>query len=112
MISLLSAGLCSGGAAIDDPHDVGFLHDHQFLAVEASLCARSLAEQHAVTRFEVERMDLAVLASGTWPDGDDISLHRFSWAVSGMMIPPVVFASCSTRRITTRSCKGLDFMRI
>src|SRR6516225_7639268 len=28
----------------------------------------------------------------------------FSWAVSGMMIPPVDFASCSTRRISRREC--------
>src|SRR5271165_1031792 len=36
----------------------------------------------------------------------------FSWAVSGMMIPPLVLASCSSRRITTRSCNGLNFMKI
>src|SRR5262249_6867021 len=34
----------------------------------------------------------------------------FSLAVSGMMMPPVVFSSCSTRRITTLSCSGLNFM--
>src|SRR3954452_21226376 len=31
----------------------------------------------------------------------------FSLAVSGMMIPPAVFSSASTRLIRTRSCKGL-----
>src|SRR5271166_1923720 len=34
----------------------------------------------------------------------------FSCAVSGMMIPPVVFSSAFTRRITTRSCKGRNFI--
>src|SRR5665648_667134 len=34
----------------------------------------------------------------------------FSAAVSGMMIPPVVFSSSSIRLTTTRSCKGLNFM--
>src|SRR5215207_8979221 len=30
----------------------------------------------------------------------------FSFAVSGMMMPPLVFSSASIRRTTTRSCKG------
>src|SRR5262249_14753054 len=30
----------------------------------------------------------------------------FSLAVSGMMIPPALFSSCSTRRTSTRSCSG------
>src|SRR5215469_15069728 len=30
----------------------------------------------------------------------------FSLAVSGMMMPPAVLASCSTRRTSTRSCNG------
>ena len=34
----------------------------------------------------------------------------FSWAVSGMMIPPLVLVSSSTRRTTTRSCRGRNFM--
>src|SRR5579862_586301 len=35
----------------------------------------------------------------------------FSWAVSGMMMPPRVFSSWPTRRITTRSCSGRKPMR-
>jgi len=31
-------------------------------------------------------------------------------AVSGMMIPPAVFSSASTRRTRTRSCNGRKFM--
>ena len=34
----------------------------------------------------------------------------FSAAVSGMMMPPAVLVSLSTRRTTTRSCKGRNFM--
>src|SRR5205823_4226239 len=34
----------------------------------------------------------------------------FSFAVSGMMMPPVVFSSASTRRMTTRSCNGRNPM--
>src|SRR5713226_9341139 len=33
----------------------------------------------------------------------------FSLAVSGMMMPPTVFSSCSMRRISTRSCNGRKF---
>ena len=36
----------------------------------------------------------------------------FSFAVSGMMIPPAVFSSASSRRTTTRSCRGRNFIRI
>src|SRR6266851_8052651 len=34
----------------------------------------------------------------------------FSLAVSGMMMPPAVFASCSMRQIRTRSCNGRNFI--
>src|SRR5262249_15785427 len=34
----------------------------------------------------------------------------FSLAVSGMMMPPAVFSSLSTRRTTTRSCRGRNAM--
>src|SRR5215207_5536188 len=34
----------------------------------------------------------------------------FSFAVSGMMMPPFVFSSASIRRTTTRSCSGRNFM--
>src|ERR1700746_1113295 len=77
MIVFLSARLCSGGAALDDAHDVGLLHDHQFLAVEANLCARPLSEQHAVAGLDVERVHLAVFPAGTRPDSDALAFHRF-----------------------------------
>ena len=36
----------------------------------------------------------------------------FSFAVSGMIMPPAVFSSSSMRLTTTRSCRGLKFMPI
>src|SRR5260370_38137679 len=36
------------GGAFDDAHDVGLLHDQEFLAIELHLGAGPLAEQHAV----------------------------------------------------------------
>jgi len=37
MIVSFSALVASGSAALDDTHDVGFLHDHQLLAVDLDL---------------------------------------------------------------------------
>src|SRR6266853_1450657 len=76
MIVPLSASFRSGGAALDEPHDVGLLHDHQFLAFEADLCARPLSEQHAVAGLYVEWVDLPIFAAGTRPDRDDVTFHR------------------------------------
>ena len=42
-------------------------------------------------------------------NGDDFAFRGFSFAVSGMMIPPLVFSSSSIRLTMTRSCKGLIF---
>src|ERR1700751_5944528 len=76
MVVFLSARLCSGGAALDEAHDVGLLHDHQFLAVEANLRARPFAEQYAVACLYVEWVDLPVFAAGTRPNRDDVTFHR------------------------------------
>ena len=61
---------------IDHAHEVGFLHDHQLLAVELDLGARPFAEQHAVAGLDIERMQLAGLVANAGPDGDDLALHR------------------------------------
>jgi len=37
MIASFSALIASGSAAVDDTHDVGFLHDHQLFAVDLDL---------------------------------------------------------------------------
>src|SRR5689334_1703421 len=72
----LSRFALGGGGAIDDPHEVRFLHDHQLLAVELDLGAGPFAEQHAVADLDVQRTNLAVLGARTRPDGDDFTLHR------------------------------------
>src|SRR5437016_4220838 len=76
MIVFLSARLCSGGAALEEAHDVGLLHDHQFFAVDLDLGARPFPEQHAVAGLDVERLHLAVVPAGTRPNGDDLAFHR------------------------------------
>src|SRR6202522_668379 len=44
-----------GAGALDQPHDVGLLHDQKVLAVDLDLGAGPFAEQYPVTRFEFER---------------------------------------------------------
>src|SRR5258707_7409101 len=67
----------------DDAHDVGFLHDDEVLTIDLDLGARPFAEQHAVARFDVGRLDLAVLAAQAGADRDDVALHRFFLGVIG-----------------------------
>src|SRR6185437_10968359 len=93
-MSVLSSGLCRqwglcvsweegpsgrlllGDAALDDAHDVGLLHDQEFLAIELHLGARPLAEQDPVAFLHIERDDLALLVARAGTDGDDLALHR------------------------------------
>src|SRR5580704_3208966 len=60
----------------DDAHDVGLFHDDQLFAVELDLGARPFAEQHAVSLFDVERDELAVLATGAGAARHDLAFHR------------------------------------
>src|SRR6185437_12284198 len=64
------------GLALDDAHDVAFLHDDQLFAVELDLGAGPLAEQHPVARLDVERMEFAILTPRAGADGDDLALLR------------------------------------
>src|SRR5262249_44027756 len=82
MVSLSRVDVCSGGLParagrlLDHAHDVRLLHDHQLLTIELDLSSRPLAEEDAVTRLDIERVDLAVLATRAGADGDDLALHR------------------------------------
>src|SRR5437870_1712677 len=60
----------------DDAHDVGLLHDQEFLAVELDLGARPLAEQDAVAGLDIDRRELAGLVAAARADGDDLALAR------------------------------------
>src|SRR3954451_18567050 len=62
--------------ALDDAHDVGLLHDQEFLAIELHLGAGPLAEQHAVAGLYVERLDLPLFVARTRADRDHLALHR------------------------------------
>src|SRR6266851_504765 len=69
-------GFLRRGGPIDHTHDVGFLHDHEVLAIELDLGARPLSEQHTVAALDVERVQLAILIAHAGANSDDFALHR------------------------------------
>src|SRR5215831_18149746 len=77
MIVSLSTLGASGSATVDDPHDVGFLHDHHFLAVDLDFGPRPLAEEDTIAGLDIKRMNLAVFAADARSDRDDIAFHGF-----------------------------------
>src|SRR5271170_3731153 len=60
----------------DHAHDVGFLHDQQFLAVDLDFGARPLAEQNLVALLDVEWGQLAVFIATARASRDDLALLR------------------------------------
>src|ERR1700675_3204024 len=60
----------------DHAHDVGLLHDQEFLAVQLDFGARPLAEQDAVARLYVDGGQLAGLIAAARADGDHFA---FLW---------------------------------
>src|SRR5246127_555877 len=69
-------GFGLGQAAFDHAHNVAFLHDHEVLTIDLDLGARPLAEQDAVARPDVQRVDLALLIAGAVADGNHFALDR------------------------------------
>src|SRR5437016_4491754 len=64
-------------AALENAHDVGLLHDQEFLSVDLHLGARPFAEQHKVPRLYFGSHAFAVLVQSTRTYGDDFALLRF-----------------------------------
>ena len=65
------------GLLLEHPHDVAFLHDQVFDAIDLDLGARPLAEQDPITRLDVNRDELAGFVTPSRTDGDDFALLRF-----------------------------------
>src|SRR5579863_8208006 len=106
-------GLLLGRRFLEHSHDVGLFHDQDLLTVDLDLGARPLAEQHAIADLEIDRDELAgTVAAPTGPTATISPCEGFSWAVSGMMMPPADFASGSIRSTTTQSCSGRNFIGI
>src|ERR1700720_3634520 len=72
----LSGLLLARGGVGDDAHDVGLLHDQEFLAIELHFGAGPLAEQNAVSGLHIQRLKLASFVAGTGANSDDFALHR------------------------------------
>jgi hypothetical protein len=95
-----SGGLLFGLGIDQHPHNVALFHYEVLDAIDFDLGARPFAEQDAVADLDVDRDELAALVAAAGANGDDLALLR---AVSGMIMPPAVFASASIRSMTTRS---------
>src|SRR5580704_17089226 len=57
-------------------HDIGLLHDQEFVAVELDLGTRPLAEQHPFADLYVDRNQDAALVTSARADGRDFALRR------------------------------------
>src|ERR1700726_4423013 len=57
-------------------HDVGLLHDQEFVAVELHLGTRPLAEQHPVADLDVDGNQLAALVASARADPRGFALRR------------------------------------
>src|SRR5258708_28140802 len=76
--------LLRDGTALKDTHDVGLLHDEQFLAIDLHFCSRPLAEQNKVTRRHFRNDALPIVVKSARADREDLAflrllLHRVSY---------------------------------
>src|SRR5690242_14095946 len=105
------ARLCdlpAGLDAFEHTHDVGFLHDEEFLAIDS--VPDHLPNNTRSPALRSMGMSLPASSRAPGPTATTSPSCGFSWAVSGIIMPPFVFSSPSRRRMTTRSCSGLNFM--
>jgi hypothetical protein len=108
-----SGGLLgSSTSLLDNAQDVAFLHDKEVFAVDADLGPGPLAEQDEVAGLDVEGTSLPLSSREPGPTATTSPSCGFSFAMSGMMIPPLDLRSPSARRMTTRSWRGRNFMRV
>jgi hypothetical protein len=71
-----AAGIGHGASAFDDAEDLIFAHDQEFFAIELDLGGAVLAEKHALTRADIERLSDAICAVLAFADRHDFTLLR------------------------------------
>src|SRR5260221_382493 len=64
----------------DHAHDVGFLHDQEFFAVQFDFGARPLAEQHPIAGLDVDWNKLPGLVAAAGADSNHLPFLRFGLA--------------------------------
>jgi hypothetical protein len=80
--------------AASSAHDVALLHDQELDAVDLDLGARPFAKRHVVGDRDVDGNEFPSLVAGPGPAMTS-PCDGFSWAVSGMTMPPADFSSAS-----------------
>jgi hypothetical protein len=63
-------------AMLDDTQEIALLHDQEILAIDLHLGPRPFAEQDPVSRFHVERDQLALLIPRAGARGDNLAFLR------------------------------------
>src|SRR5690349_3958163 len=76
-LAICSGGLPGRAGLVDHAEKIALLHNQVVLAVDLHLRAGPLAEQHAVSRLDVDRDQLALLIPAARTRGDDLALLRF-----------------------------------
>src|SRR4051794_22740592 len=71
-----SRRLLKANRLFDDTEDVALLHDEQILAVDLHLCSRPFAEQHMITRLQLQRDEFALFVARPRTDRDDLAFLR------------------------------------
>jgi hypothetical protein len=89
-------------SSFDDTQDVVLPQDQVILAVEFDLGTPVLREEHRIAGFDVEREYFSVLAL-PGPTATTFPCCGFSFAVSGMMIPPLLRSSSASLLTMLRS---------
>src|SRR5689334_16013900 len=73
-LAICSGGLPGRAGLVDHAEKIALLHNQVVLAVDLHLRAGPLAEQHSVSRLDVDRDQLALLIPAAGTRGDDLAL--------------------------------------
>ncbi len=108
---LLVDSWCLNRQSTDDAEDIVLAHDQVSIAVDLDFSAAVFRNQHLVAGFNGEIDFLAVVVNFTGAKSDDFATTLpscgFSFAVSGIMMPPFFTSVSSIGCTSTRSPSGL-----
>jgi len=90
--------------------DIIFTHDEVILTIKLHFGAAVFGEEDPVALFDLQGHTLPLVIELARPYRNNLALCRFLFALSGMMMPPAVFASSSRRFTRRRSFNGRIFI--